>query len=44
MRHLIDTVGKNGGFMLDAGGGIDGRGKVENVRAMIRTAKEYGVY
>ncbi|MEE8414438.1 MAG: uroporphyrinogen decarboxylase family protein [Dehalococcoidales bacterium] len=43
-RHLIDTVGKNGGFMLDAGGGIDNKGKVENVRAMIQTAKEYGVY
>lgn len=43
-RHLIDTAGKNGGFMLDAGGGIDNKGKVENVRAMIQTAKEYGVY
>lgn len=43
-RHLIDTAGKGGGFMLGTSGGIDYTGKVENVKAMIKTAREYGVY
>ncbi|MEK7353201.1 MAG: uroporphyrinogen decarboxylase family protein [Chloroflexota bacterium] len=43
-RRLIDTAGKDGGFILDTSGSIDNRGKVENVRAMIRCAKEDGVY
>ncbi|MEE8413158.1 MAG: uroporphyrinogen decarboxylase family protein [Dehalococcoidales bacterium] len=43
-RHLIDTAGKNGGFMLSTGAGLDSDSKVENVRAMVKTAKEYGIY
>ncbi len=43
-RQLIDTAGKGGGFILSTGAGIDRTAKVENVRAMIKTAKEYGVY
>jgi hypothetical protein len=42
-RNLIDTAGKGGGFILDSGAVADG-GKDENLRAMIRTAKEYGRY
>ena len=43
-RKLIDTVGKDGGFILATGAGISQGAKVENVRAMIKCAKEYGVY
>ncbi|MFC1949350.1 uroporphyrinogen decarboxylase family protein [Chloroflexota bacterium] len=43
-RQLIDTAGKGGGFILATGAGVDRNGKVENVRAMISCAKQYGVY
>jgi uroporphyrinogen-III decarboxylase len=43
VRNLIDTAGKGGGFVLDVGAVADG-GKEENLRAMIKTAKEYGRY
>ena len=42
-RRLIDTVGKGGGFILDASTGLDDA-KPENVRAMIDATREYGVY
>ena len=42
-RHLIDVAGKGGGYILDIGAVADD-GKVENLHAMIKTAKEYGVY
>ncbi|MCL5735259.1 MAG: uroporphyrinogen decarboxylase [Actinobacteria bacterium] len=42
-RKLVDTVGEGGGFILDTGAVADG-GKAENLRAMIRTAQEYGRY
>jgi hypothetical protein len=42
-RGLIDTAGQDGGFILNVGAVADG-GKEENVRAMIKTAKEYGRY
>ena len=42
-RRLIDTAGKGGGYMLGTAA-IDRTAKEENVRAMIRCAKEYGVY
>lgn len=42
-RQLIDTAGKGGGFILATGAGIE-HGKAENIRAMIRCAKEYGIY
>ena len=42
-RDLIDTAGRGGGFILNIGAVADG-GKPENLRAMISTAKEYGVY
>ena len=42
-KRLIDTAGKDGGFILSTGAGMEGA-KPENVRAMIDFAKEYGVY
>jgi uroporphyrinogen-III decarboxylase len=42
-KKLIETCGKGGGYILAAGAAID-NGKVENVRAMLDAAKEYGTY
>lgn len=43
-KKLIDTVGKGGGFILDGANGIPDEAKVENARAMVDAAREYGVY
>jgi uroporphyrinogen-III decarboxylase len=43
VRELIGAAGKGGGFILDVGAVADS-GKDENLRAMIRTAEEYGTY
>ncbi|MFH0915936.1 MAG: uroporphyrinogen decarboxylase family protein [bacterium] len=42
-RALIDSAGEGGGFILDTGAVADS-GNVENLRAMIKTAEEYGRY
>ncbi|MGD1119151.1 MAG: uroporphyrinogen decarboxylase family protein [Dehalococcoidales bacterium] len=42
-KKLIDTCGKGGGYIL-AGGASADNSKVENIRAMLDAAKEYGVY
>jgi hypothetical protein len=42
-KKLIDTAGKDGGFILSSGAGLQGS-KVENVRTMIDFSREYGVY
>lgn len=42
-KNLIDVAGKDGGFMLVSGAGVQGA-KPENVRTMIDFSKEYGVY
>jgi hypothetical protein len=42
-RKLIDVAGSGGGYILDIGAVAD-EGKDENLAAMIKTAKEYGVY
>jgi len=42
-KKLIDTAGKGGGFILSNGAFFD-HAKPENVKAMVETAKEYGVY
>ncbi|MFC1860773.1 uroporphyrinogen decarboxylase family protein [Chloroflexota bacterium] len=42
-RKLIDIAGKGGGFILTNGASLD-TAKPENVRAMIETTKEYGIY
>jgi uroporphyrinogen-III decarboxylase len=40
-RHLIEKVGKNGGFILDAAIGIPDESPVENVRALFRSVHKY---
>ncbi len=42
-KRLIDTVGKGGGYIIDAATGLDDA-KPENVKAMFEFTKEYGVY
>jgi uroporphyrinogen-III decarboxylase len=42
-KNLIDVAGKDGGFMLVSGAGVQGA-KPENVRTMIDFSKKYGVY
>ncbi len=42
-RGLIETCGKGGGYTLAAGASI-ANPKVENLKAMVDAAKEYGVY
>jgi uroporphyrinogen-III decarboxylase len=40
-KKLIDTVGKNGGFILNGDVGIPDEARPENVRALARTVMEY---
>jgi uroporphyrinogen-III decarboxylase len=42
-KNLIDTAGKDGGFILTTGAGMQGS-KLENVKALIDFSKQYGVY
>ena len=42
-RRMIDVCGKNGGYIFSTSP-VDRNARIENIRAMIRTAKEYGVY
>jgi len=43
VKKLIDTVGKDGGFIVSNGAFFD-EAKPGNVKAMVDIAKEYGVY
>jgi len=42
-KGLIEVAGKDGGFILTNGCGVD-HAKAENVQAMIRAGRKYGVY
>mgnify|MGYP001814259797 CR=1 FL=1 len=42
-KKLIDVVGKDGGFIMDAAVMLD-EAKPENLKAMVDFTKEYGVY
>jgi uroporphyrinogen-III decarboxylase len=42
-RRMIDAAGEGGGYILDLGASLDD-GRPENLRAMVETAREYGVY
>lgn len=42
-NDLIETMGSDGGFIFTTGAGMQGA-KTENVKAMIETMKELGVY
>jgi uroporphyrinogen-III decarboxylase len=43
-KKLIDEVASDGGFIMDAAGVMFADARDENVRAMIETTREYGVY
>jgi hypothetical protein len=43
-KKLIETVGKNGGFMLDGAIGIPDEAKLENVKAMYAAVHRFGRY
>jgi uroporphyrinogen-III decarboxylase len=43
VKNLIDTVGKDGGYIM-ANGAVINEGKPENLKAMIDFTKEYGIY
>jgi len=42
-RRLIDTAGEGGGYILDVGASPDD-GAEDNLKAMIDTARQYGIY
>ena len=42
-RHVIDVAAKGKGYIF-ATSNIDRNAKAENVKAMIKTVKEYGAY
>ena len=42
-KTLIEVAGKDGGYIFSTGAGMQGV-KAENIRAMLDTVKEYGVY
>ena len=43
-REVIDTVAREGGYIMDASAIVQNDAKVENVRAMTDFTLEYGVY
>ncbi len=43
-RKLIDTAGQDGGYILTTGASLDRKAKIENVWAMLKCVKTYGVY
>jgi uroporphyrinogen-III decarboxylase len=42
VRGLIETIGRDGGFILDGAFGVPDEAPVENVRAMYKAARKYG--
>ena len=44
VKRLIDEYAGDGGFIIDAAAVIQGDAREENIRAIIETAREYGVY
>ena len=42
-KKLIDTAGKDGGFIMCNGAFFD-EAKAENVKAMVEITREYGIY
>lgn len=43
-KKLIDEVGRDGGYIMDASAIIQNDAKVENIKAMTEFTREYGVY
>ena len=44
VRTLIETVGREGGYILDASAIMQNDTRPENMRALVEAAREYGVY
>ena len=42
-KELIEAAGKGGGYILAPGASAD-QSKIENINALLESAKEYGVY
>ncbi|MBI2423723.1 MAG: hypothetical protein HYV27_12910 [Candidatus Hydrogenedentes bacterium] len=43
-KRLIDTLGADGGYIMDASAIVQNDARVENLRAMTEFTREYGVY
>lgn len=43
-KHLIQSVGRDGGYIMDASAIVQRDAKIENIRAMTEATLEYGVY
>lgn len=43
-KELIDNLGPNGGYIMDASAIMQNDARIENVRAMTEFTREYGVY
>jgi uroporphyrinogen-III decarboxylase len=43
-KKVIQTVARDGGYILDAGAIVQNDAKVENIRAMTDAGREFGVY
>ncbi len=43
-KRLIDLMGRDGGYIMDAAAIMQNEPKVENVRAMTEATREFGVY
>jgi len=43
-RKVIDGVARDGGYIMDASAIVQNDARVENMRAMTETTREYGVY
>ena len=44
VKLLIDILGREGGYIMDASAIIQNDAKVENMRAMVEATREFGVY
>ena len=44
VKHLIETLGRDGGYILDASAIMQNDATLENLRAMTEAGREYGVY
>ncbi|MGC8843220.1 MAG: uroporphyrinogen decarboxylase family protein, partial [bacterium] len=43
-KKVIDEIGKDGGYIMDASAIIQNDAKIENIKAMTEFTREYGVY
>jgi len=44
VKYAIENVGRDGGFVLDAGAIVQNDATVENIRAMVEAGREFGQY